>query len=114
MDDSVPPACRLTRRIPNMLSAMDQNKRALERAFDLAQSGVCVNFGEVRTKIKNEGYDSRQMKAWPFASRSINPFRVRERMPIGPKGQKRPADVIGNAVRVMRIATWRGSRRHTG
>ena len=26
-------------------------------------------------------------------------------MPIGPKGQKRPADVIGNAVRVMRIAT---------
>lgn len=26
-------------------------------------------------------------------------------MPIGPKGQKRPADVIGNAVKVMRIAT---------
>jgi len=26
-------------------------------------------------------------------------------MPEGPKGQKRPADVIGNAVRVMEIAT---------
>ncbi|HEV7264492.1 MAG TPA: hypothetical protein VGN83_06180 [Falsiroseomonas sp.] len=26
-------------------------------------------------------------------------------MPKGPKGEKRPADVIGNAVRVMRIAT---------
>lgn len=26
-------------------------------------------------------------------------------MPKGPKGQKRPADVIGNAVRVMEIAT---------
>ena len=26
-------------------------------------------------------------------------------MPPGPKGQKRPADVIGNAVRVMRSAT---------
>ena len=26
-------------------------------------------------------------------------------MPKGPKGQKRPADVIGNAVMVMRIAT---------
>jgi hypothetical protein len=26
-------------------------------------------------------------------------------MPTGPKGQKRPADVIGNAVRVMKIAT---------
>ena len=26
-------------------------------------------------------------------------------MPQGPKGQKRPADVIGNAVHVMRVAT---------
>jgi len=26
-------------------------------------------------------------------------------MPTGPKGQKRPSDVIGNAVHVMRIAT---------
>ena len=26
-------------------------------------------------------------------------------MPRGPKGQKRPADLIGNAVKVMRIAT---------
>ena len=26
-------------------------------------------------------------------------------MPKGPKGQKRPADVIGNAVHVMRIVT---------
>jgi hypothetical protein len=26
-------------------------------------------------------------------------------MPKGPKGQKRPADVVGNAVRVAKIAT---------
>lgn len=26
-------------------------------------------------------------------------------MPKGPQGQKRPADVIGNAVRIMEIAT---------
>jgi hypothetical protein len=26
-------------------------------------------------------------------------------MPTGPKGEKRPADVVGNAVKVMRIAT---------
>jgi len=26
-------------------------------------------------------------------------------MPTGPKGQKRPADVIGNAIRVAQIAT---------
>ena len=28
-----------------------------------------------------------------------------EHMPKGPKGQKRPADVIGNAIKVARIAT---------
>ena len=26
-------------------------------------------------------------------------------MPRGPKGERRPADVIGNAVKIMRIAT---------
>ncbi len=26
-------------------------------------------------------------------------------MPRGPKGEKRPADVVGNAVHIMRIAT---------
>ena len=26
-------------------------------------------------------------------------------MPKGPKGEKRPADVIGNAVKVMKVAT---------
>ena len=30
---------------------------------------------------------------------------IAKHMPKGPKGQKRPADVIGNAVRVMRLAT---------
>jgi len=30
-------------------------------------------------------------------------------MPKGPRGEKRPADVIGAAVRVMRIATGEGT-----
>ncbi len=30
---------------------------------------------------------------------------IAKHMPRGPKGQKRPADVISNAVHVMRIAT---------
>jgi hypothetical protein len=30
-------------------------------------------------------------------------------VPRGPKGEKRPADVIGNAVKVMRIATGEDS-----
>jgi hypothetical protein len=33
-------------------------------------------------------------------------------MLTGPKGEKRPADVIGNAVKVMRIAT--GDEQETG
>jgi hypothetical protein len=31
--------------------------------------------------------------------------QTRQGMPKGPKGQKRPADVIGNAIRVAKIAT---------
>jgi hypothetical protein len=34
-------------------------------------------------------------------------------MPTGPKGQKRPADVIGNAVKVMRIATGEETETYT-
>ena len=35
-------------------------------------------------------------------------------MPKGPKGQKRPADVIGNAVRVMEIATGQRDEEYDG
>ena len=35
-------------------------------------------------------------------------------MPEGPKGQKRPADVIGNAVRVMEIATGQRDEEYDG
>ena len=31
-------------------------------------------------------------------------------MPTGPKGEKRPADVIGNAVKVMKIAVGKRTR----
>jgi hypothetical protein len=34
-------------------------------------------------------------------------------MPKGPKGEKRPADLIGNAVKVMRIATGEESEAFT-
>ena len=33
-------------------------------------------------------------------------------MPTGPKGEKRPADVIGNAVRVMQVATGEADEEH--
>lgn len=35
-------------------------------------------------------------------------------MPKGPKGEKRPADVIGNAVRVMQIATGEADEEYEG
>ena len=34
-------------------------------------------------------------------------------MPKGPKGQKRPADVIGNAIKVARIATGEEAEQFT-
>ncbi len=35
-------------------------------------------------------------------------------MPKGPLGQKRPADVVGNAVKVMRIATGEEEEEYEG
>ena len=35
-------------------------------------------------------------------------------MPKGPQGQKRPPDVIGNAVRVMQIATGEAEEEYEG
>src|SRR6266581_1280551 len=45
--------------------------------------------------------------AWLPIRRASLSQRISEewRMPRGPRGEKRPADVIGNAVKVMRIAT---------
>jgi hypothetical protein len=37
--------------------------------------------------------------------RKLPGYSRQERVPKGPKGEKRAADVIGNAVKVMRIAT---------
>ena len=39
------------------------------------------------------------------AAAPTNILKIGRLMPRGPKGEKRPADVIGNAVHVMRIAT---------
>src|ERR1700733_7704913 len=38
-------------------------------------------------------------------SRCLKRWKKAHEMPRGPQGHKRPADVIGNAVRVMRIAS---------
>jgi len=53
---------RLSRHTLNLykLGAMDQNKTTLERAFELAKSGVYANLDELRMKLKAEGYDLKQ------------------------------------------------------
>jgi hypothetical protein len=35
---------------------MDYNVTALERAFQLAKSGECASVGELRKRLKEEGY----------------------------------------------------------
>ncbi|WP_332698608.1 hypothetical protein [Devosia sp.] len=35
---------------------MDQNKTALERTFELAQSGRFSSFGEIKKAVRSEGY----------------------------------------------------------
>jgi hypothetical protein len=40
-----------------MLSAMDHNVTALERAFQIANSGKCSSTWDLRQQLKCEGYD---------------------------------------------------------
>ena len=49
--------------------------------------------------------DHRNDECSPHGSPLMRVMLIAKHMPKGPKGQKRPADVIGNAVHVMRIAT---------
>ena len=45
----------------HMLNAMDPNKSALERAFELAKSGAVKSVSELRTKVSREGYSASQL-----------------------------------------------------
>jgi hypothetical protein len=40
---------------------MEANITALERAFDLAQSGECRTVGDIRSRLKQEGYSVEQI-----------------------------------------------------
>ena len=45
-----------------MHQSMDINKTALERAFDLARSGTCLNLEDIIRKLKSEGYVNGQIE----------------------------------------------------
>lgn len=40
---------------------MDQNRTAVERAFDLATSGDCATIGDIKMKLAREGYSAGQL-----------------------------------------------------
>ena len=54
----------------HMLSAMDRNVTALERAFQLAKSGDCVSVPDLRQRLKGEGY-SLETIVGPALSRQL-------------------------------------------
>lgn len=45
-----------------MIVRMDQNKTALERAFELAASGACRTVADIRHRVKLEGYPQQQIE----------------------------------------------------
>jgi hypothetical protein len=85
---------------------MDTNRTALERAFDLASSGRCHSFSDVVHKLNDEGYSVAQLEGPLLKKQLIDLIeKATNPMPKGPRGEKRPADVIGAAILVGRIAT---------
>jgi hypothetical protein len=45
-----------------MIVAMDTDKTAMERAFDLARSGTCVNVRDIVRHLNAEGYIGAQIE----------------------------------------------------
>ena len=88
-----------------MLSAMDNKRTELERAFDLARSGACSSIDDLRRCLKLEGHSLHQVTG-PSLTKQLRLLILEAQGPAkpkGPKGRKRPDDV-GNAVKVTRIA----------
>lgn len=78
----------------------------LERAFELAKSGDYSTVDLIRRRLRSEGYHTNQIEG-PTLGKQLRHIisEARSGMPRGPKGEKRAADVISNAVKVMKIAT---------
>ena len=58
---------------------MDQNKTTLERAFELAGSGMPVDL--IRAKLNAEGYDGRQLQGRALNNQLLQLSKRRGRMP---------------------------------
>jgi hypothetical protein len=44
-----------------MFSNMDQNVTAVERAFQLAKSGICLSVADLKKRLRLEGYATTQI-----------------------------------------------------
>lgn len=45
-----------------MFGSMDTNKTTLERAFELARSGKCLNINDIALHLHSEGYSVSQLE----------------------------------------------------
>jgi hypothetical protein len=89
-----------------MLGAMDHTLTALERAFALAKSGDYASVPDIRKRLIQEGYSASQITGRSLSKQLLALIRAAQEraVPKGPEGQERPADMIGAAVKVMKIA----------
>jgi hypothetical protein len=68
---------------------MDQNKTALERAFELARSGRFQTVTELKKVVSREGYQASQLEGSQL-SRQLTAL-IRESNPAGPEQAASPA-----------------------
>lgn len=61
-----------------MLRSMQQNKTAIERAFELARSGRVRTVSEIRATLKAEGYDQRHLEGRALVKQLQDILRARQ------------------------------------
>lgn len=82
-----------------MVTTMQRNRTAIERAFDLAKSGACTSIADIKHCLRLEGYHINHIIG-PSLARQLRELIAESRrqpMPKRPQGQKRSSGVISNA-----------------
>lgn len=83
-----------------MLSAMDQSLTDLERAFQLARSGICTSVVDLKKRLKEEGRSLDQITGRTLTKQLDALIKgVGSTMSKGSYKSEAPADVIGNATK---------------
>ena len=70
---------------------MNHNITALERAFQLAESGECDSVPDLKKRLQAEGYSTSQIVGRELSRQLRGLITVARVKARGPKGQKRPA-----------------------